>query len=514
MYRILIVDDERRERMGIERLIKKYAYPLEVLQAQNGEEALNVFEQIEIDILLTDIKMPFMTGIELIEQVRKRGYSPFCIIFSAYGEFEYAQNAISLGVIQYLLKPIILEDFEKLFTKVCAMCEERTKKQIESEVLRKEKKNQEMQKFTRSLMYYLEEGTLEEKEEVDLKSGLMDHLYRMLLLSSYSFLHLLHWKEYQSDIKKITGEDTWVINVDDAQLLLLMPADEDESDRFVRNCCEKLIQVSNVTYQFDVFIAVSPICSALREMRDEYEKMREIIDYQFFMSESSYILYDKECFGKKQSDMLPVYFNKILTSTKLRDLESVKKDFENVFHYIDENVGFSSLYIKYCFTDVMKKLCETMKTEYQLMDLIAKIYDAKSLETMKQVVMEYLQGMEGRMEENDSDHRLVYLAKQLVGERYQDVSLGVSAIADELHVSLAYLSRLFKLETGQPLVKYITNYRMEQAKYFLETSNMKIGDVAAHVGYLNTSYFISLFRTKEGCSPQQYREKWYDHEKA
>ena len=80
MYRILIVDDEKRERDGLEKLIRKYRYPLEILQASDGEEALELFKKQRIEILLTDIKMPFMTGIELIEEVRKRGYMPFCII--------------------------------------------------------------------------------------------------------------------------------------------------------------------------------------------------------------------------------------------------------------------------------------------------------------------------------------------------------------------------------------------------------------------------------------------------
>lgn len=111
MYTILIVDDEKNERSGIERLIRKYEYPLKVLQADSGESALEVFKKSKIDILLTDIKMPFMTGIELIRAVHVEGYQPVCIIYSAYGEFEYAKSAIALGVIEYLLKPVKLQEF-------------------------------------------------------------------------------------------------------------------------------------------------------------------------------------------------------------------------------------------------------------------------------------------------------------------------------------------------------------------------------------------------------------------
>ena len=147
MYRILIVDDERNERTGIEKLIRRYQFHLEVVQASNGREALEKFEQNGIDILLTDIKMPLMSGIELIKEVHKRGWDPICIIYSAYGEFEYAQNAIALGVMQYLLKPIKMQEFQNLFEHVVSLCEEKDHQQAESEALKIKLRNVENDKM-------------------------------------------------------------------------------------------------------------------------------------------------------------------------------------------------------------------------------------------------------------------------------------------------------------------------------------------------------------------------------
>ena len=158
MYTILIVDDERNERDGIEKLIKRYQYDLRVLQAANGEEALKIFEDQEIDILLTDIKMPFMTGMELIEQVHKGGWEPVCIIYSAYGEFEYAQNAIMLGVLQYLLKPIRLEEFQKLFRKVFKVCDERKRVEQENIQIRKRQEQSAREKAGREITAYMPSG--------------------------------------------------------------------------------------------------------------------------------------------------------------------------------------------------------------------------------------------------------------------------------------------------------------------------------------------------------------------
>lgn len=133
MYSILIADDEKKEREGIITLLKRYGFDLAITQAANGEEALKEFQKKKFDILLTDIKMPFMDGIQLIKEVQKRGWNPVCIIYSAYGEFEYAQNAISLGVLEYLLKPIRLDAFEELFHKVIDLCKGKEEAEKERE---------------------------------------------------------------------------------------------------------------------------------------------------------------------------------------------------------------------------------------------------------------------------------------------------------------------------------------------------------------------------------------------
>ena len=514
MYKILIVDDERREREGLKKLIERYKYPLEVYTAEDGEEALQYLKKMEIDILLTDIKMPFMTGIELIEQVRKGGYTPFCIIFSAYGEFEYAQNAISLGVIQYLLKPILLEDFQKLFDKVCALCEEKYRVLEENKHHQEEEKTQKTIKSFRSFLLYLESGFLSEEEKAELEKPFSDKKYRLFAVLSYSFLFSFRWKDFKEDIKRILGEDVVIVNMDDSQILLLLPEEKECREKHIKEYCESLIKVSKDSYQSDILIIAGPVCKGLDKMKKEYEKIREMMDYQFFISESSYILYDSDFVIKKQSDMLPVYFNKILTCGKLKDYAGIKTEFEKVFRYIDDNMGFSSIYIKYNFTDIMKKLCECLHSEEWLVQGIEEIYEAKSLDNIKETILDFVEKAETGEEERCSENRLVAMAKKIVSERYQDISLGVSVIAEELDVTLAYLSTLFKMETGQSLVKYITSYRMEQAKYLLETTNMKIADVAEKSGYLNTSYFISLFKNREGLSPAQYREKKFNHEEA
>jgi len=300
---------------------------LKILQAQNGEEAIKIFENMHIDILLTDIKMPFMNGIELIEAVHKQGYMPFCIINSAYGEFEYAQNAIMLGVVQYLLKPIKLDDFQRLFNKVIHLCKERDLQNIKEQALKEEKKNLEKTYLFKNFLFYLEtdKADLVQLKELEQEFGQKDYL--MLVVSSYSFLFSLKWKNYKEDMKKIAGEDMIIVNISDTQTLLLVPIESSVGEKKKVELCEKLIQLSKEDYQSDVFVVCGSVTRGLVDLRKEYKKIEEILDYQFFMSESTYVLYDKDYILKKQSDMLPIYFDKILTCAKLEEHQEMKSEF-------------------------------------------------------------------------------------------------------------------------------------------------------------------------------------------
>ena len=126
--KILLVDDEREEREGISWLIKKYKYPLEIVQAANGKEALQCIEKYKIDILFTDVKMPVMNGLELAKEVYKRWPEIKIIIYSAYGEFDYAKQALEANAVSYLLKPIEIEEFQKLMVSVIQAINDDNKK--------------------------------------------------------------------------------------------------------------------------------------------------------------------------------------------------------------------------------------------------------------------------------------------------------------------------------------------------------------------------------------------------
>ena len=178
MYTYLIVDDEMIERKGIRMLLSWMNIRENILEASNGEEALEVFEKEKIDVLLTDINMPFMDGIELLSRIHEEYPGTETVIFSGYDEFSYAKKAISYGVSAYILKPVNPEEFKKVVGEI-------TEKLAKSE--REEKRKDESMEFLREHLLYLmvngqSRSTMQEKTQMLLDMSFVRDFCRMVLL--------------------------------------------------------------------------------------------------------------------------------------------------------------------------------------------------------------------------------------------------------------------------------------------------------------------------------------------
>lgn len=501
MYSILIVDDERTEREGIEKLIKKYGYELEILQTSNGEKALNIFNNKNIDILITDIKMPFMNGIELIRILRQRGFEPFCVIYSAYGEFEYAQKAISLGVSQYLLKPIKLSEFESLFETIFKTLDKKQKKTNEDNKLKLKLKDAEIAYQMNTFIKWLDNENNKIPDFLDKNST-----YIPIILSSYSNIFSQNWDTYKSDLYEIFGKQSIIINKNDMQIIILLKNFKFNAN-LLASKSKLVINLSINQYKSNMFIVIGTECNNLDKLKMEYNKIYEKLDYQFFITKSVFFIYDEQNYTEKNNEILPLHFEKILTFTSIYDFDGVINEFEKVFEYIEKNIGFSSIYIKYNFTKIMQKCCEVLKCNDKMMHILQKIYDSTSLSDVKSCIFDFINKLSMENFENKNDkNRIITMAQKIIEENYSDYNLNVSSIALRLGISSAYMSTLFKTNTKQNMVKYISEFRIEKAKHLLKDTNLKISEVGKKVGYLNTSYFVSLFRNIVGISPNKYRE--------
>ena len=182
MYQILVVDDERIERNGIKMLLRHMQLPCEIAEAANGRDALEYLKEHTADILLTDVKMPFMDGIQLIEECKKENINEDmkCIIFSGCSEFDYARKAVRLGVSDYILKPVDPSEFKETITRVI--------QELEAERAEKNMKKKSMQQMREHALYQIVNGVnvaevLEKSGGVLTKSD-VDCFCRILMLET------------------------------------------------------------------------------------------------------------------------------------------------------------------------------------------------------------------------------------------------------------------------------------------------------------------------------------------
>ncbi len=514
MLKILIADDEAKERNGIERLLKEGGFDFAVTKAVNGEDALHKVEKEHFDVLLTDIKMPFLNGIQLIEAVQKLERNMVFIIHSAYGEFEYAQSAISLGVLKYLLKPIDVGEFGVLFREVEQLCRKIEHEESQRHQLEEDRAAARHFRMERQLLSLLEqEGDAHEALLQQILSAMPEYgqaCVTPVLVCDRQGTLPLYWDVLLSKVDTAFGKDAFCLIHDETQaLVLLFQARKTRDTARLETVYKTITNSMRQQCRLDLMVVAGRTLPGLAELKFEYDILNRQQEYQFFLSGSAVFFHDRDYIFSSDQDMMPLMLDRVYNSLSVGNLSEARGELEKVFIQVEENIGFSPIYIKYIFTEALKQIRHIMGQDIRLPEVVEKIHTARSFDEIKKQMRLAMGALLHGEDESPAENRVVKMARELVYRHYAEADMGLSYLAEKLEVTPAYLSSLFKKDTGQNLVKFITEYRLEKAKQALRESNMKISDVGARVGYPNQSYFISLFRSREGTSPAQYRERKY-----
>lgn len=501
MLTILIVDDDKREREGIESLIYENNYKLKVYKVKNGEEAFKMLSNKDYDILLTDIKMPFMDGIELIQNAHAINPSMISIIYSAYGDFEYAQQAVNLGVMRYLLKPIQRTEFVKLFREVIDIC--KSKQQLK---LADAKRESELKKkiLTSDIVNLIDRNGNTEyllKKIIKMDTRLEKKI-TPILLSSYQADFYNYWDTIKFDLKNFFPEEPLLILIESNQILLLIfENNKSDIDKFA----EWLKSISDKFFTINLSIVVGEVIHSIVELKQELFLMQELMDYQFFSS-NSFILYrGYQESVKNSTTLVEAHLANILAYVLVNDTEGIKSEIDMIIDSIKHD-DITSISVKYIFTEIVKKIYESYQLDIELDSIVKSIYLATNLNEIKNRVINLLKNIENDFTDNRPRNSLVTDAIIMIKKEFSNIDLSLSLVAENLKISPAYLSTLFKIEMGVNFSKYVTNLRLEKSKTLLLQTSLKIAEISKRVGYLNDSYYISLFKAKEGISPTQFRE--------
>ncbi|MFC0212666.1 response regulator [Paenibacillus chartarius] len=510
MFRILIVDDEHIERKGMKLLIAKYGLELSVLEAENGEEALETLDKHEVDIMLTDIKMPFMDGLELCRRARQRFPELKIIIFSAFGEFEYARQAIQYHIFSYLLKPIDVQDFLREFTSVLELCrKERDEKAYSRMLLDGYQKGLEHEKET--MLLHLLNGRDSASPEQLAQAGveLRDKRLQMILIDLPSPVFAGNDQEVMESVSPLIPAPFETIHLNGNQCLLLVMYDPEQPG------CEEPSELGNrlkdymtVMYGQQVTLVMGKPVLSLSELAGEFRSMENTVEEKFFFQESVVLFTDERQANRDLSDTLPKLTETIGWHLEVKDRFGFRRGVELFFKTVEGSGQHSAIYIKYVSAELAKKVLQTLGKEdaLEFRRFVENIFGSRTLAELKEHVygvMALLDTADGHS--SPDTKKVIKDIIKLIDEHYM-TDLSLAWLADKVYLTQTYLSHLFSKEMGLTLIKYITQVRMQKAAELLRGTNMTIADISAKVGFMNDSYFCKIFKHYHGMPPAKFRE--------
>ena len=543
MVKVYLVEDEIIIRQSIKNSIdwEKEGYEF-VGDASDGELALPVILKEKPDILITDIRMPFMDGLELSRMVKAELPDIKIVILSGYDDFEYAKQAIKIGVAEYLLKPVssavLLEHLSEIAEKVRDEREDLALKKVyyqemqENEELIKMKFLGELISGKLSLADAMEKGKR-------FHMNLSGPFYRIIL---FKFIQEDHVQAEQSEALAEAYEavGNYVDGLKDAfrfqrgvegWAFLLTSVEEDmeaQTERFIEGLKEVIAPFEALTW----FGGIGSEAARLRELRYSFREADKAFAGRFVQEPNQIISveqlnyeqldneFDANIFGEiNQFDQIITRF---LSSGSREEVESFVGA---LFTEISED-HFRSLMIRqYIIMDIYatvlafcKKLrkdtgadgevagqMESLRENEEI--LKRAVLTAESVDDIKDYigtlldhVIELRNTLSGR---RYSD--IIRTARKRIEQDYMSEDISLNTVAAEVCMSPSYFSSVFSKEMGKTFIEYLTEVRMEKAKQYLVCSSMKTSEISYEVGYKDPHYFSYIFKKTQGCTPKEYR---------
>lgn len=533
LYKVMLVDDEEAVRQAIARKLDWEAIGFEVIAtAENGEEALELAEKLSPDVVMTDIMMPFMDGLTLCRKMKESQRNIRIVIFSGFDEFEYAREAIKLEVEEYILKPIDSEELRNVFLRI--------KKNLDAEIDEKRNHEKLYEYYQKSLPVMKEQfmaGLLEGKISDELIEE-MNESYEVNLDAPFysvavfradmgeqamerrSLINLSLKQIIDENTKKRTDFRSFLYLDLVAVIMLLEEAAEVKKEIQEMN---QICKEANRLLEVNVTAGIGQAVTGLGNLAVSYQGAVDAVDYRVLL-EPNQAIYIRDIQPAPSRDFVldDQDIQKVTKAVKLGRQHEVREAVEELmgkFKHSNISLHRYQVAMMELVTELLKlgrsyhlNLEEIFGGNMDFYQEIAKFDSLDSLgEWLYNVCMKFRSLI--RQVQTDSTKLLTEKAKQFIQENYADSNLSVEILSNYLNVSAAYFSTIFKKETGQSFVMYLTNVRMEAALELLNNTQEKTYVIAGEVGYTEPNYFSYVFRKKYGMSPTKYRmSKMENHE--
>lgn len=529
MLKVFLVEDEFVVREGIKNNIDWTSHGYEFCgEASDGELAYSMIQKVKPDIVITDIKMPFMDGLMLSKLIKKEMPWIEIIILTGYEEFEYAKEAIKLGIAQYLSKPIKGEDLLKAVDEVGQKIQEKIK---EREI--REKFEREMEenilKERKDFFQYLVTGaksaaeTLEMAEELKIDLSSMWYsvvLFKIQPIEKGEFEYSDSMVEAEEELRVLNKRNLIIFERNLEGKALIFKADSEEELLDIQREYLKKVEVilkkySNIRY----FGGLGNPVNRISEIPQSFENASRAFAHRYLIQESRIVAAsdienvsnEADEFNISNIDTKQIDRAKIKEFLKLGNKSEAVYFVEEFFRGLSTNAMKSNIFRQYITMDAFFAVADFVESLQASKEEIEPLDVASGALRSEEDAKEYLiriigQALEIRDRATGNRYdNIVEDVKRYIEANYAQEDLSLNIIAAHVNFSPNHLSTVFSQQTGQTFIKYLTDYRMNKAKELLRCSGKRSSEISIEVGYKDSHYFSYLFKKTQGVTPTQYR---------
>lgn len=526
MLKVLMIDDEKLVRQMAMRCIDWEELGLQIVgEASSARMGRELIDELHPDIVFMDVRMPGMDGLTCSKLVLEQYPHIKILILSGHNEFEYASEAIKIGVFDYLLKPINADELRKAAIKVRdAILEERDHRQeferykeelekhsqyIKDRQLATLVSSRNPQQYLESLEYFgiTIKDTVIQVALVELRGGEDGSFGEENLLLKMHTRGLI--EDYYGDQEGIfvcdSGAD-WILILNNESETALYEHVED-LERYLEN---------NMDAQ--VCIGVGDVYQDLEKVRASYKEAQDALKYRFVSGEGSvicfrdvYPYYDADCEASLDKEII----REVGNSIRINDVSGAEKTLDGILDRMKKRGGDRDQVIILAveiFAEIMKILSE-MKVNIQsetlsYSSMTEGLFSRDTFEEIREYMKEILREacLTVRGEVSDKEKNLVRKVKDYIQEHYDQEDLSLNSLAGIYYVNSSYLSRVFKEKTGYTFTNYLFECRMKEAERLVVTTDMKAYEISEKIGIADPHYFSVCFKKHTGMSVSEYKK--------
>lgn len=519
--KVLIVDDEKLERILIKKGFAWEENGFEIIgEADSGEAGLEFIKHKNPDVVLTDICMPNMDGLEFAEAIKKEYPECHIVIITGYREFEYARRAVKIGVEDFLLKPVNIDEIEKVMTRIRQKISDNKGKREEVKKLN-ENGAVDQDVLMQSFFQRLVEKHISEKEAIA-KLNMYGHekLLQNCCCMNISVKEDPGEEEISDNHRKILeyvrnnmpGECVVFVHFMHNIIFLFMDGKKENMRNYANQIFTEVIQ-----HKLEATIGLSIVHSGFEGISQSFLESEKALSASVLLGQNRIIEYDEYKNIMDKSEPMPVFQWEEFSFALINGIyNKVDQMLNEYFEVMRKTSSVNIEHMHLVTMHILSKAGTTLNSHgtnlFQLMGEEQLFQDIRMLQTMEEsqelirkcidVVFEYHKKKKVKQRKPIVEQALEY-----VDQNYCNPNLTLKIVAKKVYSNESYLSRIFKEEVGQSLTEYVTKKRIDESIRLFNTTDLKVYEVANKVGFRDSHYFSICFKKQVGITVKEFKKE-------